>query len=60
MTETRHRTRPTGSLEQRLQKFVDEARAAAAAAPVGPERQALVEKANKAEIAAAAARRLNE
>jgi len=56
----RNRTRPPGSLEQRLQKFVDEARAAAAAAPPGPLRDALTAKAEKAQRHAAAARRLNE
>lgn len=43
-----NRSRPVGALESRLQKFVEEARAAVDAAKPGPERDALMQKLNEA------------
>lgn len=57
---TRNRSLPAGSLESRLQKFVDELRLLVKAAEPGPKRDALIEKLKKAEMSAAAARRLGE
>ena len=56
---TRNRTRPSTSLEERLRKFVEEARAAAGRAKPGKEQEALLQKARKAEATAEAAHRLN-
>lgn len=60
MTQTRNRSRPATSFEKRLQKFADEARAAAETCRPGRERDALMQKARKAEELANAAERLGE
>ncbi|SHK69646.1 hypothetical protein [Bradyrhizobium lablabi] len=56
----RNRIKPAGSLEERLQRFADQAKTAASLAPPGPERDALIAKVKNAELAAAAAQRLGE
>lgn len=54
----RNRKRPTSSLEERLLKFAEDARAAAELITPGPERDLLLRKAVKAEALAGAAERL--
>jgi len=54
----RNRAKPIGTLEERLEKFAEDAMAAARAAPEGKERDMLIAKAKKAELAATAAGRL--
>ena len=56
---TSNRNRPATSLEQRLRKFAEEARAAASRAKPGREQEVLLQKARKAEATAEAAHRLN-
>ena len=51
-------SRPTGSLEDRLLKFAEEARAAASFVTPGREQDELLRKAHKAEKLASAADRL--
>ena len=58
MGARRNRTRPLGSLEERLLKFSEEARAAAKLITPGPEQELLLRKAMKAETLADAAERL--
>jgi hypothetical protein len=60
MKQRRNRSKPATSLEERLQKFADEARAAAEASRPGREREDLVKKAQHAEALAKAADRLAE
>jgi hypothetical protein len=55
----RHRSRPAASLEARLLKFAEEARAAANFIAPGPEQDQLLRKAIKAETLARAAERLS-
>ena len=57
---TGHRTKPTTSLQQRLIKFAEEARAAADQVEPGLEQDKLLQKARKAEAVAEAANRLME
>jgi hypothetical protein len=45
----RNRARPSGSLEDRLQKFAESARVAARQMPPGREREALMKKARQTE-----------
>ncbi|GKQ51474.1 hypothetical protein [Bradyrhizobium sp. Ce-3] len=45
----RNRSRPSGSFEDRLQKFADESRVAARKLPPGREREALMKKARQTE-----------
>ncbi len=52
MTKKRNRTRPALSLQERLNKFTQEARAAARKLPAGTERRTLLQKARDAEEAA--------
>ncbi|MBR1086967.1 hypothetical protein JQ621_05705 [Bradyrhizobium manausense] len=52
MTKKRNRTRPALSLQDRLNKFAQDARAAARNAPDGAERQALLQKVRDGETAA--------
>ena len=52
MTKKRNRTRPALSLQERLNKFAEEARAAAETLPAGAERHALLQKARDGEVAA--------
>lgn len=54
----RNRKAPTTTLEDRLLKFADEARAAASVTPPGLERDQLIRKAEKAEALGDAAERL--
>ncbi|OPY96475.1 hypothetical protein A5906_04275 [Bradyrhizobium sacchari] len=52
MTKKRNRTRPALSLQERLNKFTKEARAAAMKMPAGSERRTLLQKARDGEAAA--------
>jgi hypothetical protein len=52
MTKKRNRTRPQVSLQERLVRFIEEARTAAKNVPVGPKRHSLLQKARDAEAAA--------
>ncbi|MBW7967868.1 hypothetical protein [Bradyrhizobium sp. BR 10289] len=52
MTKKRNRTRPALSLQERLNKFTQEARAAAKNLPAGAERHALLQKVRDGEAAA--------
>ena len=52
MTKKRNRTRPALSLQERLNKFTEEARAAAKKLPAGAERHALLQKVRDGESAA--------
>jgi hypothetical protein len=52
MTKKRNRTRPALSLQERLYKFTQEARAAAQKLPAGAERHALLQKVRDGEAAA--------
>jgi hypothetical protein len=52
MTKKRNRTRPALSLQDRLNKFAEDARAAARKLPVGAERHLLLQKARDGEAAA--------
>jgi hypothetical protein len=52
MTKKRNRTRPALSLQERLNKFTQEARAAARKLPAGTERHTLLQKARDGEAAA--------
>ena len=56
----RNQTRPTTSLQERLLKFAEEARAAAGRTGAGREQEILLSKARKAEAVAEAAGRLGE
>ena len=58
--QARNRIRPKTSLQDRLQKFADDARAAAESAEPGRDRDVLIDKARSAEAMAGAARRLEE
>lgn len=58
MLSTRKRERPATSLEERLLKFAEEARAAAKLITPGPEQDLLMRKALKAETLASATDRL--
>lgn len=59
MTKKRNRTRPAQSLQERLNKFTREARAAAQNLPAGAERHKLLQKARNGEAAAAMERLLS-
>ena len=52
MIKKRNRTRPALTLQERLNKFTQEARDAAKDKPAGAERHALLQKARDAEAAA--------
>jgi hypothetical protein len=52
MTKKRNRTRPLLSLQERLAKFAQDARAAAKQLPAGTERHQLLQKARDGENAA--------
>lgn len=52
MTKKRNRTRPALSLQERLDKFTADARAAASNLPPGAERHALLQKVRDGEAAA--------
>jgi hypothetical protein len=52
MTKKRNRTKPALSLQQRLNKFTQDARAAARKLPAGAERHVLLQKARDGEAAA--------
>jgi len=52
MTKKRNRTRPALTLQERLNKFTQEARAAAKKLPAGAERHALLQKVRDGEAAA--------
>ncbi|MBR0876362.1 hypothetical protein ABIF65_001836 [Bradyrhizobium japonicum] len=52
MTKKRNRTRPTLPLQERLNKFTRNARAAAKKLPAGTERHTLLQKARDGEAAA--------
>lgn len=52
MTKKRNRTRPALSLQERLTKFTQDARAAAKDLPAGAERHALLQKVRDGEAAA--------
>ncbi|WP_433995727.1 hypothetical protein [Bradyrhizobium diazoefficiens] len=52
MTKKRNRTRPALSLQERLTKFTQDARAAAKNLPAGAERRALLQKVRDGEAAA--------
>lgn len=52
MTKKRNRTRPVLSLQERLNRFTQEARAAARTMPAGAERYTLLQKARDGEAAA--------
>lgn len=52
MTKKRNRTRPALSLQERLNKFTEDARAAADILPAGAERHALLQKVRDGEAAA--------
>jgi DNA transposition AAA+ family ATPase len=52
MTKKRNRTRPALSLQERLNKFTQDARAAAKKLPAGTERHTLLQKARDGEAAA--------
>lgn len=51
MTKKRNRTRPALSLQARLNKFTEDARAAARNLPAGAERHALLQKVRDGEAA---------
>ena len=51
MTKKRNRTRPDLSLQERLNKFTENARAAAKSLPPGAERHALLQKVRAGEAA---------
>ncbi|HWD99354.1 MAG TPA: hypothetical protein VG345_09960 [Bryobacteraceae bacterium] len=51
MTRKRNRTRPLGSLEDRLQKFAADKLQAASLLPPGPERDDLLKKVRQSESA---------
>ncbi|MBW7962168.1 hypothetical protein HYH07_07425 [Bradyrhizobium sp. BR 10261] len=59
MMKKRNRTRPAQSLQERLTRFTQSARAAANNLPVGAERHALLQKARDGEAAAAMERLLS-
>ena len=52
MTKKRNRSRPALSLQERLNKFAEEARAAARKLPAGTERHTLLQKVRDGEAAA--------
>lgn len=52
MTKKRNRTRPALSLQERLNKFTEDARTAAKNLPAGAERHALLQKVRDGEAAA--------
>ncbi|TYL98120.1 hypothetical protein FXB40_06490 [Bradyrhizobium rifense] len=52
MTKKRNRTRPALSLQERLNKFTEDARAAAKKLPAGAERHAMLQKVRDGEAAA--------
>jgi len=52
MTKKRNRSRPALSLQERLNKFTEDARAAAKNMPAGAERHALLQKIRDGEAAA--------
>ena len=52
MTKKRNRTRPALSLQERLTKFTQDARAAARKLPAGMERRTLLQKVRDGEAAA--------
>lgn len=52
MTKKRNRTRPALSLQERLSRFTEQARAAAMNLPAGAERHALLQKVRDGEAAA--------
>lgn len=52
MTKKRNRTRPVLTLQERLNKFTQEARVAAKNLPAGAERHTLLQKARDGEAAA--------
>ena len=52
MTKKRNRTRPALSLQERLTRFTQEARAAAQNLPAGAERHALLQRVRDGEAAA--------
>ncbi|MBR0690230.1 hypothetical protein JQ612_02755 [Bradyrhizobium manausense] len=52
MTKKRNRTRPALSLQERLTKFTQDARAAAKSLPAGTERHTLLQKVRDGEAAA--------
>ena len=52
MTKKRNRTRPALTLQERLDKFTEDARAAAKKLPAGAERHTLLQKARDGEAAA--------
>jgi hypothetical protein len=51
MIRKRNRTRPAETLQERLEKFTQDARAAARSMPAGAERHALLQKARDGEAA---------
>ena len=51
MSKRRNRTRPAGSLEERLQKFAADQREAASRLPPGAQRDDLLKKARQSETA---------
>ncbi|RXT42227.1 hypothetical protein [Bradyrhizobium betae] len=59
MTKKRNRTRPVLSLQERLNKFTQDARAAARRLPAGVERHALLQKVRDGEAAAEMERMLS-
>lgn len=59
MTKKRNRTRPALSLQERLNKFAQEARDAARHLPAGAERHTQLQKARNGEAAAAIERWLS-
>jgi hypothetical protein len=52
MTKKRNRTRPALSLQERLNKFTEDARTAAKKLPAGAERHTLLQKVRDGEAAA--------
>jgi hypothetical protein len=59
MTRKRNRTRPALTLQERLNRFTEEARAAARKLPAGAERHALLQKVRDGEAAAEMERALS-
>ena len=59
MTKKRNRTRPALSLQERLDKFTQEARAAAKNLPPGAERHAMLQKVRDGEAASEMERALS-
>jgi len=59
MTKKRNRRRPALTLQERLNKFTEEARAAARKLPAGAERHALMQKVRDGETAAEMERALS-